>query len=242
MSHFVVGVICPDESMVEELLAPYSETDETYYEFEVVFPTITEAEAAFEEWRKEDHHKCYNYADVFEWLDQWHGYGEQDGAFGYTHNPNAKWDWYDDQGGRWTGAFDENLKPDVERNEFGHAYRVKDYDYGMNQQKYDQAIKFWHEYVLGENPEAHKDCMWKPEYYTMQYGTMENYATHSAMDCLPYAFLTPDGEWHEPGTMGWFACDDATPEGHERQMSEWLQAVKNPDWQDYHLVWVDCHI
>lgn len=57
-----------------------------------------------------------------------------------------------------------------------------------------------------------------------------------------YAVVTPDGEWHEPGKMGWWGTSSATPE----EMKEFLKNYENdfikkanPEWR---LTIVDCHI
>lgn len=52
------------------------------------------------------------YATFEEYMSEYAGYPERDpstGKYGYMHNPNAKWDWYQ-EGGRWSGFF--KLKPD----------------------------------------------------------------------------------------------------------------------------------
>jgi len=43
------------------------------------------------------------YDSLDEFAKDYHGYGKVKGRYGYYHNPNAKWDWYQ-VGGRWTGT------------------------------------------------------------------------------------------------------------------------------------------
>lgn len=59
---------------------------------------------------------------------------------------------------------------------------------------------------------------------------------------VTYAVVTPDGVWHAPGEMGWFACSTETDE----EWNEWSNNYKkrfidtaHPDWFMY---LVDCHI
>lgn len=60
-------------------------------------------------------------------------------------------------------------------------------------------------------------------------------------DFSTYAVVTPDGNWHAPGEMGWFCSSES-----EEEWSEWQKHYKerfitssNPDW---HIFIVDCHI
>lgn len=57
-----------------------------------------------------------------------------------------------------------------------------------------------------------------------------------------YAVLTPDGEWNEPGLMGWWGISSATPE-EENEFNKNYEnnfiKTANPEWR---LTIVDCHI
>lgn len=44
------------------------------------------------------------YPTLKDYATEYHGYTKRAGKYGYVHNPNAKWDWYAEDGGRW-GAF-----------------------------------------------------------------------------------------------------------------------------------------
>lgn len=57
----------------------------------------------------------------------------------------------------------------------------------------------------------------------------------------PYAFLDPDGHWHEPGRMGWFGVSDATNVGYMMYNAEWDDALKNHS-DDWYCTILDCHI
>lgn len=240
MSHFITAVICNDPSDVESLLAQYNEQDDAYCTFHVEFANIQEAEAAFEEWKTDNQDTDFHYKDVYQWLEDWHGYTECDGAYGSYWNDDAKWDWYDDDGGRWRGAFDEYLKPGYDEESYHH--RVKDYNFGRSEKAAQKAAELWDGYVLGQNPEKFKNIFWKKEYYTERYGTKENYIEASSYPSRPYAFVTPDGEWHEVGSMGWWGMDSATQEGMKNYRDEWMATINDPDLQDCYVVWVDCHI
>lgn len=57
----------------------------------------------------------------------------------------------------------------------------------------------------------------------------------------PYAFIDPDGHWHEPGRMGWFGVSNATNEGMTKYDAEWDEMLKNHG-DDYYCTILDCHI
>lgn len=56
----------------------------------------------------------------------------------------------------------------------------------------------------------------------------------------PIAFITPDGEWHAAGTVGWFATCDDTPESWEKQRKDFKEFLAAPG--DEYVSFVDCHI
>jgi hypothetical protein len=54
---------------------------------------------------------------------------------------------------------------------------------------------------------------------------------------MPFAIITPDGEWHEKGNMGWF--------GMEHNEKEDWQAIARQilgEHMDCIAVAIDCHI
>jgi hypothetical protein len=60
-----------------------------------------------------------------------------------------------------------------------------------------------------------------------------------ASDGPPYAYITPDGEWHGQGEMGWFGVSrDALP--FEDWINIWKQTRE--DYADHWAVAIDCHI
>lgn len=53
-----------------------------------------------------------------EFVEDWYGYDKLGEEYGYWHNPNAKWDWYQ-LGGRWSGYFKLKEGADGEMGECG---------------------------------------------------------------------------------------------------------------------------
>ena len=80
---------------------------------------------------------------------------------------------------------------------------------------------------------------YKPEYYQRKYPTLESYL--ESYNFSTYALLDRNGEWHEPGSMGWFGVSSSEPEEEAKFQSEYMQLVNEFDQEDW-LVVVDCHI
>ena len=57
---------------------------------------------------------------------------------------------------------------------------------------------------------------------------------------MPYAFITPDGKWHAPGRVGWFAISDESADDWNKYVEEW-DAFLASDGNPYVSI-VDCHI
>lgn len=85
------------------------------------------------------------------------------------------------------------------------------------------------------------ESFYPKEYIKNKYPTEKDY-----IDCYTkfstYAVLTPDGEWYEPGQMGWWGISSATPEQEaefERNYEEKFIKQADSEWK---LTIVDCHI
>lgn len=71
--------------------------------------------------------------------------------------------------------------------------------------------------------------------------TNEDYASEiDWKDIIPFAFVTPIGEWHERGEMGWWACV-SNGKNIEDWKSEFKEFLDNLD-EDTIVTVVDCHI
>lgn len=63
---------------------------------------------------------------------------------------------------------------------------------------------------------------------------------HNMFECT-YAVVTPNGEWHAPGEMGWFAMSSETPEEYARWKARYKNEMLKAD-PDWYITIVDCHI
>lgn len=172
-------------------------------------------------------------------MEDFAGYESPDpetGKYGYWENPNAKWDWWQ-VGGRASNWFKTKDGQSV------NDCQVKDLDLSPDEEARKKALRFWEIVVEGAEllPGEEKPFnRYKPSYYLDQYGDKETYAADKASPA-PWAFITPDGTWHEKGAMGWFACSDATQDSRKTFREEWDAAIAAASPEDW-VVIVDCHI
>lgn len=194
--------------------------------------------------------KSDGYDTFEEFVEDYHGYklDEEMGVYGYWENPNRKWDWYQ-LGGRWLGSFkkkhenskSEEGKPGAFDNDSLYdtdQIRKGDIDWEYMNNDPEQKKKLeenWDEVVIK------KKGFYKPEYYLEQYGDKETYLKME-LEFSTYAVVTEDGEWHEPGKMGWWGVSHAdikqTKEFKQGYFARFIEHL--PD--DTLLTVFDCHI
>jgi hypothetical protein len=149
-------------------------------------------------------------------------------AYGYWENPNAKWDSYGlcraGTYGRWQDALVEE------------AF-VKVRDFQLYEDK-DKLIKQYNddleEVTTGKTPKL---------FFQLRYGKYkdaEDYANRNRIKA-PWAFVL-NGHWAERGQMGWWAASDATEESEDSFIKLFEKIMTDPEYQDYYIGFVNCHI
>lgn len=228
MSHYMVAVIYnPDTQSVDGLLAPYEE------DLDVEFKAV-DVDEAIDEYKK---HLAGANDDTYEDEDSFmsdRGYVRHDGEWGYWYNPDAKWDWYDDMGGRFSYCLWSD-----ELEDYCNECALDDWDPDhVDKATYDDAVEQWN--VWEEN--GFNGTLYKPEYLKSYYVDADGYASMRARN-YPYAVVTPDGAWHASGEMGWWGCSSET--GYEMRdfNSKIKSELRDPYLRSGYVVrTVDCHI
>ena len=220
MSHYRVAVF--HHGNPEELLRRYSETDESYF----VFEPVDEADVMKRFAKFHENNPNWTY-EMFA-RDMYHT--DDSGAIGYWYNPNAKYDYY-------TDIFLEDLfilKDDAEEDEA--RYRKSQIDFDANPfLKPDEVLR--NEWKLYSEE---GDGFYSEKYYLRNYGTEEQYIREMKRPMRPYAFVTPDGEWHAPGDVGYFGTSSDNWETREKYWQEWQDFIHNED--DCYVELYDMHI
>lgn len=236
MSHYSVAVFTDGNATIDELLAPYDESLPVphYISRKELIDGVRWHKA--EDGSELSDEELYNYATRYESPKDI----RPDGSVFSTYNPNSKWDWYE-MGGRFRGIVplkSGELVNDAKMSEVNVDYR------DLN--KYERAIRFWQLRVEGQEPETEEDealmrFCYDKEYYTDRYDSAEEYAEWCCSFNF-YAALLPNGEWLEPGQVGWFAISDATAEDDRAWHKRVKEIIKEAQEKNWHITIVDCHI
>ena len=254
MSHYTVLVITKkDGEDIDELLAPFSENLEVEpYIYKTKTEMISEMKKAKEQleirMKEKDDYEPNSWErqllDANTDEEFYEAYLEEDGRYDEdgnelsTYNPNSKWDWYT-VGGRWDGIIK------TKDGDMVNECLASEIDLNCDKDKYNHAIRFW-EVVVEEKPlEAGEskedfDSFYNKDYYLSKYTDKYAYAKNAA-SFRTYAFLTPDGVWHEPGEMGWFGMSTDDAESNDRYEEEFEKMLEELEDTDMLHV-VDCHI
>jgi hypothetical protein len=194
-------------------------------------PTCGFYSAEFVEKLKKEDPKKYQGLKAGDRYDDESGCGGT-GKYLTKYNQKSKWDWYE-IGGRWTGAlvpsYDPEADPDnwetcwvchgtgLRMDTLGIDHRKKDPEYTCNGcQGNGKSVKFHLKKFDGDIVPTNQ---------------VPN-------DFSPFAIVTPDGEWHEHGKMGWFATVSDEDEGWDQK----AKSIINDFRKTTISVIVDCHI
>lgn len=226
MSHYAVAIFAdsPRDEAFDELMDPYSENDERYFIFEPVSD-----DELLQHWEKfKAQNPSWKYSD---WLNEC--YTLRDGRYGHWYNPYGYYDYYALDARAYMyhplPGFQDKHEDFFRKSEID--WFAKDPDNDFSEQEWREK---WREY----STRGHGLCT--PEYYHERYQTEEQFVAEMMRPWLPYAFVTPDGKWHAPGRVGWFACSDETAESMDAYYAEWIDFIKNAP--DCYVSLADCHI
>lgn len=258
MSHYTVAVFTTNKKQsIDELLAPYDENIE-------VAPYVRKTKAQLIQDEKERIREVFdgNYGkwkhepndpEVKSWRPEYIEYLKsipgrmkwpdeqlyQDAIKGYeseltedgdlqsTYNPKSKWDWWV-IGGRFS-----NLLLLKDKSQCDTAL-TSDIDF--------EAIQEYYASELRPYEEAMTKSFMKERYMRERFRNEEEYIKLQST-FTTYAVVTPDGEWHAPGDMGWWGMSSETPE-EERAwtMSYHERFIKPAIEKGWYMTIVDCHI
>lgn len=158
---------------------------------------------------------------------------EETGRTGYWENPNARWDWFV-VGGRWGGKLrlGDGGRSDVAA--------VADVVADVDPAAYAMALERYRRWLAGERVDDFELISYRRDIVLDRYPDAEAYARCRA-GFWTHAVVTPDGEWHEVGRMGWFGISDESGEGLRDWVDHYRERYLDP-YVDHTIVMVDCHI
>lgn len=159
-----------------------------------------------------------------------------------VYNPVSKWDWYV-VGGRWIGMLILKDGCKGERGEPGLMTPVSenydsalasDVDFEAISRKYAEGLQPYEQFL--------KNGYYTEEYMRERYPPEAEYIRRETL-FQTYAVITPDGVWHAPGEMGWWAMSSETPDqARTWQDSYYDRFIKPAIDNGWYITIVDCHI
>lgn len=153
---------------------------------------------------------------------------DEEGNVYSTYNPKSKWDWYS-YGGRWGG-----LLISKETGEHCDEALVSDIDFEKMEQEELEGLSSYEDAI--------NKSFFKPEYMRRMYPTEDIYKLIST-SFWTRAVLTPDGEWHELGEMGWFGMSSEEPEDVQEWAVNYYDRFMKPAIENgWHITIIDYHI
>lgn len=258
MSHFSVGVIVQEPDDLCQALAPYGECSEEFYE-RMEYMSLEDYIYQYRTY----HNNAENMTDADIIAQAMEEYDDVEDGIIYIHcNPRAHWDWWS-VGGRWRYGLkvyknapqikDQDLYREEPRKQRGKyrwvdGAKIKDIQWDKMNAPDPEAIKHWSrlwDVVVENHPleegEIPYHC-YGAAYYRNKYGTKENFIKKQSLFST-FALLDDiENEWYEEGTMGWFGIDDVDNDGLDAYLEHFYNVIKNPEYQDYWFIVVDCHI
>ncbi len=219
MSHFTVAVFLDGRITLEQALAPYDETLKVphYITREEI---ISNARAEIEDYKNTRYREFLK--NKSEYIKE---HNDNPMHINYLENEFPKMLlWSDDELYKY-GL--ENLSPPKEN--------IK--DDGSVFDDYNPNAK-WDWYSVGGR--------WDGELITADgqcnRARVKDVLFSEMSDFSTYAVITPDGEWHSSGTVGWFGVSSESEDEYDKWEREYKQRFIDPAKPDWEIVIVDCHI
>lgn len=267
MSHYAVLVIYNDGQNFDKLLAPYNENLEVepYLKY-----TVDEAIAYIKEHYVPYNDYLKEYADrhLIDWFAENYGLLIKQGGLYSTYNPNSKWDWYS-IGGRFDGDLDltdEGIEEAINYPNNPQWFKDMPREEQVEHVKWvntaplkyikwftplspiekEELRRWWEINIDGDElkdgEEKDEYFFWNPDWFRRRYKDADTYIKLKEMVTF-FAVLTPDGKWHAPSNMGWWACTDGEPEDELQWDLEFYDRFIKPNLDsDLICTVVDCHI
>lgn len=154
-----------------------------------------------------------------------------------TYNPKSQWDWFA-LGGRWNGSL-VGHDPESDPENWTTCFLCA--GTGIRP---DGLARFGAEFVKETGCNGCRRTGKQLKYPSEQKSVgnilpVNEFLPRHTKDTSPFALLTPDGEWIERGSMGWWA----TVSG-EKKRDVWAEEVRQvySKFPDAIIALVDCHI
>lgn len=239
MSHFLVGVIIPKttepqriKKQVEAMLQPFDEN--------LTLPRYIEytKEQLIEKGKKEI--QDYKESVYDKYLADPEAYAKttsNPAHLGYVKNEfPKKLQWTDEEIYQEEIKWDEPEDITPEGGRYSTSNPKSKWDWWRIGGRWDGVLSLDGEFI--KDPED-KGFNFGDEHEELHNNAVFISKLPKKSENVPYALITPDGEWLERGEMGWFGMA-----ANEKDKDSWDEQVWKilEKYQDYLIVGVDCHI
>lgn len=235
MSHYTLCTI----GIKEEDLATFMERYSEHREVEPYISTtkkellemgeerIRERRAPSEITTPEEYYNFYTEGEIL----------DEEGNLLSTYNPESRWDYYRVMESYTAKAIKElirnkleNYSSDIDELVWRVIVEGREDLQGTTLSTGDRFMLFW--------------GMPSKEEMIRLYGNLDGYIAHrkKAIASLSYTVMTPDGEWHEPGTVGWWGTSSASAEDESQWNANFYDRFIKDLPDDTTVMLIDCHI
>lgn len=228
--HYLVGVVARQPYLIDDLLNPYGQEAEEYFER---VPYMNR-ETYIANYRQYNPNVTLTDEEIWDIAhDEWNDVDDDAGMIYENYNPQAQWDWYV-IGGRFTQTLRVMKKTCVDNPFIPRTDKPQ-----RGRKRWVEGAKFkdilWSD-INKTTPEklreqAHRwDTLPENSYDRRRYGTKENYLmkinTH-----IPFAFVDEEGVWR----------NEEMYDSYDDYAQDFYNMIHNPALQDWWYVIVDCH-
>lgn len=259
MSHFGLVAFKRPDQYFELLLAPYDECNHNYYEFVPSNKTLEDYKNDYAKFLIQN--PSWKKNGFQHYMDTIVGAKLVDGVYGNTYNPNTKYDYYT-LDARYIFPF-KRFHRRLNEHEF---FELNDYRFVQEEiggdpfnifvfivnkiRLFIDENKVWNgvERIRKHGKDTKRKSMLSDDtdkkwgaYMLKRYKNRRQYLKEM-LTSYPIAFLTPDGVWHSPGNIGWFASDDFTAESVNAHIKDWKKFIHDKNNKHLQMSQIDCHI
>lgn len=126
-----------------------------------------------------------------------------------------------------------------------NSAKVSDIDFEtMKKDKIEDRKSAWNKYYAENQGKEENDFLRSVIYgIPKEVKTLDQYLQLPAIPLTTYAAITPDGNWHAPGEMGWWGVSSETDDQKKVFQEMYHEKLITPAIENgWDITIVDCHI
>lgn len=166
------------------------------------------------------------------------------GTYPTQYNPQSKWDWWQ-IGGRWTGRFSDGYEPEKDIENYAPCWLCRGTQ--VREDRMHTGLgpagiscnSCWESPFPGQALKHPSAWVSAPGGEVIAVRQLLARSEEEFKKLVPFALVTPDGEWIEKGKMGWWAMVS-----NKKKRDTWIEEVRSvfQRYPEAYAINVDCHI